>query len=106
VICLLKCLTVIAEILMSGLDRYACTSRETVGSSPNHENAVVTHFDEVLALTLETTSNLFTWIPLDGYKFRDGVGQNEKAVPFQHDFIKLICQYAYVDTCPNFVSSD
>ncbi|ODM99355.1 Exportin-6 [Orchesella cincta] len=89
------------QILMSGLERYVCASREAAGGSQNHENAVVTHFDEVLSLTLETTSNLFTWIPLDGYKFRE-VGQNEKAVPFQHDFIKLICQYAYIDTCPYF----
>lgn len=82
------------------------------GQSPQSENVYMTHFDEVLSLTLETVGNLLTWIPLDGYKIEteehysteNSIQSFQKTVPFPEVFIEVICQYAHLNTCPNFVS--
>jgi len=73
------------------------------GQSSQSENVYMTHFDEVLSLTLETVGNLLTWIPLDGYKV-ETEEHYPKTVPFPEVFIEVICQYAHLNTCPNFVS--
>lgn len=86
-----------SEILMSGL-------KQSDQPSQQSDNMVITHLDEVLSLTLETISNLFTWIPLDGYKIGSANEHMiEKVVPFQKHFVEVICQYAHLDTCPHFV---
>jgi hypothetical protein len=72
-------------------------NRETVQLNP------ILH--EVLALTLETTAQFCSWIPLNGIIPVGGHSQ-DKLVPFSEDFLKIVCQYAAADMTGIVVSNE
>jgi len=59
-----------------------------------------------VALTLETITHYFSWIPLDGLSLLSGgasfaADTAENKSPFPPEFVQLLCQYALIDASPS-----
>jgi len=101
---------VFVGILVAGLKHYV--SNKPVNSSCNsglqESRELSPILQEILVLTLETSSHFCSWIPMDGSTvgvLTSGQNTQPKVVPFPVSFVKILCEYTLVEASGPVVRS-